>query len=75
MHLWDALQQKGEKKGDLVEGRERNTPLKCVVINRGESVCTLGMHYNREEEKKKQWLKKKGDPVEGRMHAPSDALQ
>ncbi len=41
-----------EKKGDLVEGRKRNTPLRCVVIKRGESVCTLGMHCNREEEKK-----------------------
>jgi hypothetical protein len=63
-----------EKKGDLVEGRERNTPLRCVVIERGESVCTLGMHCNKEEEKKKQWLEKKGDPVEGRVHAPSGCI-
>jgi len=53
-----------EKNGDLVEGRERNTPLRCVVIKRGKSVCTLGMHRKREEEKKTM-AKKKGRSSKG----------
>lgn len=58
VHPWDAMQQKGEimmareKKGDSVEGRERNTPFRCVAIERRKNMCTLKMHCNKEEKKK-----------------------
>jgi hypothetical protein len=42
-----------KKKGDLVEGRERNTPFRCVAIVRRENVCTLEMCYNKKEKERK----------------------
>lgn len=41
-----------EKKGDSAEGRERNTPFRCVAIERREYVCTLEMHCNREDKER-----------------------